>query len=130
MKVLIDTNILFSALVFPNSVPAKALLHVVDKHCIVLCEQNLSEIRRIVREKVPNKIDAIESLLSELPYELVPTIHNLSGYHIRDAKDQPILNSAILADVDMILTGDKDFLCLDIDRPRCISASQYLEEYN
>lgn len=42
-------------------------------------------------------------------------------------KDQPILNAAIIADVDMILTGDKDFLCLDMEHPRCVTAHQFLE---
>ena len=37
---------------------------------------------------------------------------------IRDAKDQPILNAAIVFDVDIVLTGDKDFLSLEIERPR------------
>ena len=52
-----------------------------------------------------------------------------SGYAeklMRDAKDQPILNAAIAAHVDIILTGDKDFLCLDIKRPKCMTASQFL----
>lgn len=47
---------------------------------------------------------------------------------MRDIKDQPILNVAILADVDIILTGDKDFLCLYIDHPKCITAAQFLSE--
>ncbi len=37
---------------------------------------------------------------------------------IRDAKDQPILNAAIVFDVDIVLTGDKDFLSLEIEHPR------------
>ena len=37
---------------------------------------------------------------------------------IRDAKDQPILNAAIVFDVDIGLTGDKDFLSLEIEHPR------------
>ena len=52
MRVLVDTNILFSALLFPNSKPARALLHVSD---------------------------------------------------------------------------DKDFLSLDMEHPRCMTASQFLE---
>lgn len=47
---------------------------------------------------------------------------------IRDAKDQPILNAAIVSDVDIILTGDKDFLCLEIDRPKCMTAAQFMEQ--
>ena len=39
MRVLIDTNILFSAILFPASKPAKVLFHVVDNHELVLCDQ-------------------------------------------------------------------------------------------
>lgn len=46
---------------------------------------------------------------------------------MRDKKDQPILNAAVIADVDIIITGDKDFLCLDLERPKCITAAQFLE---
>lgn len=46
---------------------------------------------------------------------------------IRDAKDQPILNDAIVANIDLILTGDKDFVYLDMEHPRCMTASQFLE---
>ena len=45
---------------------------------------------------------------------------------IRDAKDQPILNAAIVADVDIILTGDKDFLSMEMDHPRCMTAADFL----
>ena len=41
MRILIDTNILFSALLFPKSKPAQALLHVADKHEMVLCDRNI-----------------------------------------------------------------------------------------
>ena len=46
---------------------------------------------------------------------------------IRDAKDQPILNAAIVSGVDMILTGDKDFLSLDMEHPKCMTVAQFLE---
>ena len=65
-------------------------------------------------------------LLAELQYELIPAVDHAEKL-IRDAKDQPILNAAIVHGVDMILTGDKDFLCLDLERPRCLSVAQYLE---
>ena len=45
-----------------------------------------------------------------------------------DAKDQPILNAAIVSDVDLILTGDRDFLSLDINHPKYITAAQFLED--
>jgi len=126
MRVLIDTNVLFSALVFPNSKPAKALLYIADNHNIVLCEQNLREIREVLQRKAPKYLPAAETLLTELSYELIPSMYLIEKI-MRDETDQPILNAAILHDVDIILTGDKDFLALEIDRPRCMTAAQFLE---
>ena len=60
-------------------------------------------------------------------YELIPAVDNGTKL-IRDAKDQPILNAAIVADVDVILTGDKDFLSLDMEHPRCMTVTEFLEE--
>ena len=42
---------------------------------------------------------------------------------MRDVKDQPILNAAILYNIDIILTGDKDFLSLDMNYPRCMTVA-------
>ena len=36
MRILVDTNVLFSALVFPKSKPAQTLLYIADNHEIVL----------------------------------------------------------------------------------------------
>lgn len=36
MRILVDTNILFSALLFPRSKPAQAVLHVVEHYEMVL----------------------------------------------------------------------------------------------
>ena len=38
-----------------------------------------------------------------------------------------ILNAAIVSDVDIILTGDKDFLSLDMEHPKCMTVAQFLE---
>jgi predicted nucleic acid-binding protein len=85
------------------------------------------ELREILNRKAPKYLPDAEVLLAELHYELIPAIDHAEKL-IRDAKDQPILNAAIVADVDMILTGDKDFLSLGLDRPRCITVADFLEE--
>lgn len=126
MKILIDTNILISALLFPRSKPAKALLYAAERHDIILCDRNLYELRDVLKRKAPNALPDAEILLAELSYELIPAV-DYTEKLIRDAKDQPILNAAILSDVDIILTGDKDFLVLDITRPKCMTAAQFLE---
>ena len=50
MRILADTNVLFSALVFPRSKPARALLYIADNHEIVLCDRNIAELRAILRQ--------------------------------------------------------------------------------
>lgn len=126
MRVLVDTNILFSALLFPNSRPAQALMHVAEYHDMVLCDRNIVEIRDILRRKAPKYLPDAEVLLAELSYELIPAVDHAEKL-IRDAKDQPILNAAIVADVDIILTGDKDFLSLGMEHPKCMTAADFLE---
>lgn len=126
MRVLVDTNILFSALLFPNSKPAQALMHVAEYHDMVLCDRNIVEIRDILRRKAPKYLPDAEVLLAELSYELIPAVDHAEKL-IRDAKDQPILNAAIVADVDIILTGDKDFLSMDMEHPKCMTAADFLD---
>ena len=126
MRILIDTNILFSTLVFPHSRPAAALLHVANHHEMVLCDRNITELRDILQRKAPRFLPDAEVLLAELAYELIPAVDHAEKL-IRDAKDQPILNAAIVSDVDVILTGDKDFLSLDMDHPKCMTVAQFLE---
>jgi predicted nucleic acid-binding protein len=48
---------------------------------------------------------------------------------MRDAKDLPILVTAILEDVDIILTGDSDFKVVDIERPEILSPREFIEKY-
>ena len=128
MRILIDTNILISAILFPKSKPAKALLKVAEDHELVLSEQNLIEFREVIKRKAPEHLSNAEALLVELSYELIPSSPYV-GALIRDPKDQPILNAAILAGVDILITGDKDFLVLDLEQPLCITAAQFLDNY-
>lgn len=127
MRILIDTNILISALLFPKSTPARALMFAAQHHELVLCDRNISELREVLNRKAPRLLPDAEVLLAELTYELIPAVEHAEKL-IRDAKDQPILNAAIVADVDAILTGDKDFLSLELERPKCLTAAQFLTE--
>lgn len=48
---------------------------------------------------------------------------------IRDKKDYPILASAIIADVDVFITGDKDFGGLDLERPEIMTITAFEQKY-
>ena len=80
MKILVDTNILFSAILFPRSKPALALLHAARYHDMVLCNRNILELRDILNRKAPKALPDAEVLLAELSYELISAVYQLSPY--------------------------------------------------
>ncbi len=123
---MIDTNILISAVLFPHSKPARGVVYVAENYEMVLCDQNLAELREVLQRKVPQALSDAEVLLTELSYELIPAVPHAQKL-MRDVKDQPILNAAILYNIDIILTGDKDFLSLDMNYPRCMTVAQFLD---
>ena len=126
MRVLVDTNILLSAMWFKKSGVAKALLYVSDHHELVLCDRNITEMREVIKRKTPEILADAEVFFSELSYELIPSVEDAAKL-IRDPKDQPILNAAIVSGVDVILTGDKDFLSLDLDCPKPMTVTKFME---
>ncbi len=48
---------------------------------------------------------------------------------VRDAKDLPILATAIMEGIDVFLTGDKDFLVMDVETPEILTMKEFLEQY-
>ena len=56
MRVLVDTNILISALFFPGSRVAKTLIYVAGNHEMILCDQNITELREVLARKKPERL--------------------------------------------------------------------------
>ena len=77
----------------------------------------LKELRLVVERKFSGRKKAIEDFISALEFEELNTSED-TDYHdipsMRDHNDTPILSSAIENGVDVFITGDKDFLVLDI----------------
>jgi len=131
MKVLIDTNVLFSAALNRNSTPFRAFLKAVTPPNVgIICKQNIEELRRTFNRKLPHKIQALNSFLSVslIMLEIVPIPETPYGLEIqvRDENDRPILRAAIAADVDIIVTGDLDLLEADLVRPVVVTPAQFL----
>ena len=128
MRIMLDTNILFSAILFPNGTTAKALNLCIEKHEIVICSYVIDEIKRIVKKKFPNKIKAINDFLDHLDFDYVYTPSSIPNniIDIRDEKDYPIIYTAIVENVDAILSGDKDFKATGIDHPIILTPSDFL----
>jgi len=111
MRVMIDTNVLISAIYNPNSLPAQVVQFVEDAHIPVLpvlSEYIVDECRAVINRKFPHHLSAFEVLLVGLNPEIVPSA-DAAEITLDDPKDQSILNSAIASEVDILVTGDKGF---------------------
>ncbi|MCL2426929.1 MAG: putative toxin-antitoxin system toxin component, PIN family [Oscillospiraceae bacterium] len=126
MKILVDSNILISALFYPNSTPSRALIHAAKNHMLFISDYNILELRRISQEKFAKKQADVDLFLAELKYKLI-SAPDFEQELINDPKDAPILNAAIAANVDIIISGDKHFLCLDFEKPKTIRPADYLK---
>ena len=131
MRVLIDTNVLISAALYPGSIPAKAYMKAATSPCHgMICEQNVDEIKRVFNQKFPSRIAALDAFLSIalMTLELVSVPVREAGEEekIRDIKDRPILRAAIKAKADILVTGDKDFLESGIKCPQIMAPGEFI----
>ena len=125
---MIDTNVIISAILKQGSVPDIVLNDVSENHDLILCDHIINESYDVAKRRFPSKIDVMDELFAHLRYELIPAPRT-GKIKIRDIKDQPILNAVIAYGVDILITGDKHFLELDLKIPQIITPSIYKEMY-
>jgi predicted nucleic acid-binding protein len=104
---------------------------ITTEHQLVLSSYVVDELLNVTRRKFKNKVEAVDLLLSQLPYELVytPKQPKPGLFEIRDEKDYPVLYSAITEDVDVFITGNRDFDGMGLEKPEIISPAGFLEKY-
>lgn len=103
-----------------------------DKHEIVVCDYVIEELRLVVERKFSGKRKFLDRFFMELPFELVYTPKSLDlgeFPEMRDEKDVPILATAIMEGMDIFLTGDKDFLVMEVDMPEIMTMAEFLQMF-
>jgi putative PIN family toxin of toxin-antitoxin system len=129
---MLDTNILISSGIFSGERFSALTIRIADEFKIVLSSRIIDELRMVMDLKFPHKRDALDRFLSRLNYELAYTPNEIDEEiypKIRDKKDYPILASAIIANVDVFITGDKDFKGLDLKRPVIMTVAEFAAKY-
>ena len=132
MRVMLDTNVLISSAILSSSYILRMIDIISERHTIVLCTYIIDELKRVTKEKFPDKYNLLEDFLLKFPYELVytPDVIDPSKYpEIRDIKDLPVLVSAITDDVDVLLSGDKDFAPLEMEHPEVLTPQAFMDKY-
>ena len=130
MRVFVDTNMVISALLFSNGKTAKVFSHLLRKHTVIISSYTREECKEVFEKKFPTKMKQLEIFFNGINFEEFATPDKIDRQKypsMRDVKDLPILASAILSDSDILLTGDKDFADVKIDKPLIFTPTRYFE---
>ena len=132
MRVMLDTNILVSALLFSGETINTMMRMVTSEHKLVLSSYVVDELIDVTKRKFPGKTDTVEMLLNQLSYELVESPEDQENdlFSIRDIKDYPALYAAIKEDIDIFITGDDDFNDVIIEKPEIMTAAEFVSRFN
>lgn len=134
MRIFLDTNILIPAILSPKGVSAAAYRAAVThpNHAFI-CEVNVQELRSVFIRKFPERLVFLEQFLvcalaviDIVPLPEDPIAEELA---VRDPTDRPILRAAIANDADILLTGDKDFLEMELVSIPVMTPRQFVETY-
>jgi len=132
MRIMIDTNILISMIFFPSRHMNELKTLLCKEHSIILCSYVINELQKVTERKFSGKAREMDIFFKSLPFRMVytPKYIGKDNYpSVRDDMDTPILVTAILEDVDILITGDKDFSEVEIERPEIMTPSEFLEQY-
>jgi len=124
VKIVLDSNILMSGLILPESIPGGILQAWREaRFDLVLSEEMLDEIGRVlsypkIRERLQWDDKQIERFLLLLKFKsflVHPVIQKFEG--LRDQADAPILAALVESQAEALVTGDKDLLVLSEQYP-------------
>ena len=67
MRIMLDTNILVSAIFFPSVQTRKLVRELSENHRMILCDYVIDELRLVTERKFPDRLEAVDSFFRELP---------------------------------------------------------------
>jgi putative PIN family toxin of toxin-antitoxin system len=118
MRLFLDTNVLVSAFV-ARDLCADLVRLVLTHHTQLTGQVVIAELNDVVQRKLrlpPARVGAIEAFLREQP--VAPRPGQTLGLGLVDADDEWVVASAVLAQADLLVSGDQGLLaCSDPPLP-------------
>ena len=131
MRIMLDTNVLISSIIFKSKIMNDLIAAILKDHRLVLSSFVIEELKGVVQRKFEGRSADLDHFLTVLPFEYVYTPDEMDEnlFEIRDEMDYPVLYSAIVEDVDILITGDKDFADIDIEKPEILTPNEFVGKY-
>ncbi|MGB5770128.1 MAG: putative toxin-antitoxin system toxin component, PIN family [Crocosphaera sp.] len=133
-RIVIDTNVIISAILFNNSPPGKAVNLANKRGRILLSDTIFQEMQKtITRPKFDRYLsfDSRRQILSKLllDSELVEITETITV--CRDPKDNQFLELAVSGKANFMITGDQDLLVLNpFQGIQIITVNEFLNKVN
>ncbi len=129
MRVLLDTNVIISA-VTTRGLCADVFRAVLAAHELVTCPKVLQEVRRILSMKFEVPEQLIAEYLEFIGQDAIVAVpENLPDLPIQDQDDAEIVEAAIGAGAQVLVTGDHELQGLrSIGKVRIISPRSFWQE--
>lgn len=118
MKIFADTNVLVSAFA-ARGLCADLLEIILADHQLITGEFVLQELKQVLTKKLKVPERKVSDVLQFLRnHHVEPKPDKPSEVKVRDEDDRWILESAIRAKADILVTGDKDLLDISDQVPQ------------
>jgi putative PIN family toxin of toxin-antitoxin system len=135
LKIVLDTNVLVSALINPHGTPAQIIDYVFENKIRLFTSQPiLEELERVLSYPKLTKRHGLErEKLKEFIYDLLSIMLLIKGEEtieaiVEDPSDNKYLSCALNAQVDFIISGDVHLLKLgEYGGIQIVTPAQFLE---
>lgn len=130
-RLVIDTNVIVSSLLFAQSTPRQAVNKALDTGKILISQEIIEELIKVLSRKKLNKYLLEEERIRFLAdflkdTEIVKITQNFDV--CRDKKDNKFIDLAVCGKAQYIITGDEDLLILNpFQNISIINAREFLE---
>lgn len=111
--VVLDTNVIFSSLLFRNSEPRRALVLAFEQGIVCSSSKVRNELREVLGRSKFDRYVARENRLrdlEDLTEDMEPSKTPEGVRLCRDPRDDMFLELALAAQADILITGDADLL--------------------
>jgi len=130
-RIVIDTNVLISALLAPESTPGQAVTQAEDAGVLLASAETIAEIEEVLARPRFDRYLSTATRAEFLKRYRIAVRRVIIGSAIRacrDPRDDKFLEVAIHGQADVIISGDEDLLCLNPFRTvRIVSPRGFLE---
>jgi putative PIN family toxin of toxin-antitoxin system len=130
-RIIVDTNVLISFLLLPDSLANQAVRRVLKGSIILASDDTLAELASVLARPKFNKYISLEDrqqFLRKFVCICESIIITKRIQLCRDPKDDKYLELAVNGNADLIISGDKDLLSLHpFGKVQIFSPARYLD---